>query len=224
MFQDGLTKVRDATASYFEDGKYFYLLNPSAYTYGYYGAFWRLDQSGVSLTQDVPNVFKVEDRVESIIKGVMMERVRSMLFMHADSAGHQNKFERDREILDYLQESLNWWNSYPPAITWHTFIDLPMPYYAIVEEGAVIKALEALGIYEAGKHFMYNDNGISITRDRSAKYQAIWNGLLANYVQHLKAMRTKYALDHVTIKGMFSSTTGFPRSLSRALRGVQKFS
>ena len=161
--------------------------------------------------------------VAPAVKGVMAERVRSMLYMHTDSGGFQNKFARDREILDYLQSSLNWWNAYPPALTFHGFLDLPVPYYAIVEEGAVIKALEALGIFEAGKHFMYNDNGISLTRDRSAKYQAIWNGLLSGYVQHLKSMRTRYALDNVTIKGVFSSTTGFQRSLSCALRGVQKF-
>lgn len=223
QFQTGSVKVQDAVATYSEDGKYFYILDAAGYAFGYYGAFWRLNQSGIDITQDVPNVFKVENRAESIVKGVMTERVRSMLFMHTDSSGFQNKFERDREILDYLQESLNWWNSYPPALTFHSFIDLPTPYYSIVEEGAVIKALEALGIFEAGKHFIYNDNGISLTRDRSAKYQAIWNSLLSNYVQHLKSMRTKYALDNVTMKGQFSSTTGFPRSLSRALRGVQKF-
>lgn len=223
LYQNGGTVIQDAVATHYEDGKYFYDLNPAGLAIGYYGAFWRLDQAGVYTTQDLPNVIKVESRAEAITKGVMAERVRSMLFMHSDSGGFQNKFPRDREVLDYLQISLNWWNAFPPAITWHTFLDLPAPYQSIVEEGAVIKALEALGIYEAGKHFMYNDNGISIVRDRSAKYQAIWNGLLTNYAQNLKAMRTKYALDHVTVLGIFSSTTGFPRSLSRALRGVQKF-
>lgn len=223
QYQDGVVRVHDAPVTHSSDGKYFYILDARSYSYGYYGAFWRLEQSGIEVTQDLPNVFKIEDSAESITKGVMAERIRSMLYMHSDSGGYVNKFPRDREILDFLQVSLNWWNAYPPALTWHNFMDLPMPYQSVVEEGAVIKALEALGIFEAGKHFIYNDNGISIQRDRSAKYQAIWNGLLQQYVQHLKAMRTKYALDHVTIKGVFSSTTGFPRSLSRALRGVQKF-
>jgi len=223
LYQTGECRIQDASATHDVDGRFYYQLNPGGYEYGYYGAFWQVDQNGIITTQDLPNVFKVEERSEAIVKGVMAERVRSMLYMHSDAGGYQNKFQRDREILDYLQESLNWWNAYPPAVTWHSFTDLPPSYYAIVEEGAVIKALEALGIYEAGKHFMYNDNGISITRDRSAKYQAIWNGLLTNYVQQLKAMRTKYAMDHVHMRGIFSSTTGFPRSLSRALRGVQKF-
>jgi len=223
QYQSGQVKVQDAATVHSSDGKYYYILDPTGYDFGYYGAFWRLQQSTFDITQDVPNIFKVEDRAESIIKAVMMERIRSMLYMHADSGGFQNKFPRDRELLDYLQNSLNWWNAYPPALTFHSFLDLPQPYQSIVEEGAVIKGLEALGIFEAGKHFMYNDNGISITRDRSAKYQAIWNGILANYVQNLKQMRTKFALDQVHAKGIFSSTTGFPRSLSRALRGVSKF-
>ena len=153
----------------------------------------------------------------------MLERVRSQLFMHQDAGGYINKFIRDRELLDHLQTSLNWWNSYPPAITFHTFLEVPQPYYSIIEEGAVINALIALGVFEAGKHFIYNDNGISLTRDRSGKYQAIYGQLMATYAQYLKAMRMKYALDHVNVRGLFSSTTGFPRSLSRALRGVQKF-
>ncbi len=224
QFQNGVTKISNGSTTHFKNGQFFYNLDAGGWDFGYYGAFWHLDTgSGIEVTQDLPNIFKVEDRAESIIKGVMAERVRSMLYMHTDSGGFQNKFPRDREILDYLQSSLNWWNAYPPALTFHNFTSLPGPYFSIVEEGAVIKALEALGIFEAGKHFMYNDNGISLTRDRSAKYQAIWNGLLSGYVQHLKSMRTKYALDNVTIKGVFSSTTGFPRSLSRALRGVSKF-
>lgn len=223
LFQDGAVKLTDVAGTWSVDGKYFYELDASSYSYGYYGAFWRLENAGIETTQDIPNVFKIEDRAETIIKGVMAERVRSMLYMHADSGGYQNKFPRDREILDFLQIGLNWWNAHPPALTFHNFIALPTPYQSIVEEGAMIKSLEALGIFEAGKHFMYNDNGISITRDRSAKYQAIWNGLLSNYSQQLKQMRTKYALDHFTAKALFSSTTGFPRSLSRALRGVQKF-
>jgi hypothetical protein len=144
--------------------------------------------------------------------------------MHADMGGFANKFPRDREVLDFLQDSLNWWNAYPPAITFHSFIDVPQPYYSIIEKGAVITGLTALGIYEAGKHFIYNDNGISLTRDRSAKYSGIFSALMQSYIINLKAMRTKYALDHVNMRGMFSSTTGFPRSLSRALRGVSKFS
>ena len=222
-YQNGTEVVTDAVTTYSTEGKFFYLLDAAGYSYGYYGAFWRLNQSGLDITQDIPNVFKVENRTESVTKAVMAERVRSMLYMHSDSGGFQNKFPRDRELLDFLQISLNWWNAHPPGLTFHNFLSLPSPYQSIVEEGAVIKGLEALGIFEAGKHFMYNDNGISITRDRSAKYQAIWNGLLANYSQHLKQMRTTYALDHFTAKALFSSTTGFPRSLSRALRGVQKF-
>jgi len=217
--------VSNAAGTHSVDGQYFYEINPTdSWQYGYYGAWWRSDASGVLTTQDIPNVFKVEDRRESIVKAQMAERVRSQLYMHADMGGFANKFPRDREILDFLQDSLNWWNAYPPAITFHNFLGIPAPYYSIIEKGAVITGLTALGVYEAGKHFIYSDNGISLTRDRSAKYAAVYGPLMQQYVANLKAMRTKYALDHVQIRGLFSSTTGFPRSLSRALRGVSKFS
>jgi hypothetical protein len=221
---DATPRVAAAVATHYANGQYFYEIDvDSTWPYGYYGAFWQADQSGLILAADVPNVFKIESTNESIIKGIMLERVRSQLYMHEDMGGFINKFPRNRELLDHLQTSLNWWNAYPPAITFHSFLDVPQPYYSIIEEGAVINALVAIGVFEAGKHFIYNDNGISLTRDRSGKYQAIFNQLMTSYIQNLKAMRTKYALDHVIARGLFSSTTGFPRSLSRALRGVSKF-
>jgi len=221
---DSIPRIENAIATYSNNGRYFYEIEvDNTWQYGYYGAFWQADQSGLIVSSDIPNVFKVENPRESIVKGVMLERVRSQMYMHQDMGGYINKYPRDRELLDHLQTSLNWWNAHPPAITFHTFLDVPQPYYSIIEEGAVINALVALGVFEAGKHFIYNDNGIALTRDRSGKYQAIFGQLMTSYSQHLKAMRTKYALDHVVARGLFSSTTGFPRSLSRALRGVQKF-
>lgn len=221
---DTSPRITNVVGTHYADGKFFYEIDvDSSWPYGYYGAFWQADQSGLIISQDIPNVFKIENPRESIIKGVMLERVRSQLYMHQDMSGYINKFPRDRELLDHLQTSLNWWNAHPPALTFHSFLDVPQPYFSIIEEGAVINSLVALGVFEAGKHFIYNDNGISLTRDRSGKYQAIFGQLMSSYAQHLKMMRTKYALDHVVARGLFSSTTGFPRSLSRALRGVQKF-
>ena len=225
QYQTGTVQVDNKLATSAGNGRFWYEISPdTTWEYGYYGAWWKSDALGLEATQDIPNVFKIEDRRESIIKAQMAERVRSQLYMHADMGGFANKFPRDREILDFLQDSLNWWNAYPPAITFHTFLAIPQPYWAIVEKGAVITGLTALGVYEAGKHFIYNDNGISLTRDRSAKYAGIFGPLMQMYITNLKSMRVKYALDHVNVRGMFSSTTGFPRSLSRALRGVSKFS
>lgn len=225
QYQTGTTLVNNQLVTSAGNGKYWYEISPNdSWLYGYYGAWWRSDALGLEATQDIPNVFKIEDRRESIVKAQMAERVRSQLYMHSDMGGFANKFPRDREILDFLQDSLNWWNSHPPGLTFHNFLGIPAPYYSIIEKGAVITGLTALGIYESGKHFIYNDNGISLTRDRSAKYAGIFGPLMQQYIANLKAMRTTYALDNVGVRGMFSSTTGFPRSLSRALRGVSKFS
>lgn len=221
--QTGATMINGAAAETDEAGKYFYTVNPSGWNYGYYGVWWKSDDPSVTISQDVPNIFKIENRQEGVVKGVLLEQVRSMLYMHADMAGFSNKFPRDRELLDHLQTSLNWWNAHPPALTFDDFISIPEPYHYLLTTGAVILGLQAVGIFEAGKHYIYNDNGISLTRDRSGKFQSIYATLLQTYAIQLKAARVKYAMDGFGVRGIFSSTTGYPRSLSRALRGTSKF-
>jgi hypothetical protein len=226
QYQSGQTVVSNAPATQDEFGKFYYEVNPnpSIWQYGYYGVWWRSDTPGVTISQDVPNIFRLENRTEGVMKGVMLERLRSMLYMHSDMGGFVNKFPRDRELLDHLQDSLNWWNGHPPALTFDDFTTVPTPYQYLLVQGAVIISLQSLGILESGKHYIYNDNGISLTRDRSGKYQGWYSAMLSQYAVQLKMARTKVALDGVRPRGLMSSTVGFPRSLSRALRGVSKFS
>lgn len=221
--QYGNYKVTNASALYLTDGVFAYELTvDDTWDYGYYAAWWRDDLSGYSITPDIPNIFKIESQKDAIAKAIMVERVRSSLYMHQDMGGFADKFPRDREILDYLQQSLNWFNAHPPILTLYSFSDLPENITYIIERGAVLSALIALGILEAGKHFSYNDNGLSLTRDRSGKYSQIYAALLQQYSADLKALKMKIGMSSIQPKGMFSSTTGFPRSLSRALRGVSK--
>ena len=103
QYQDGTALVSNAAATHSVDGKYFYEINPnSTWNYGYYGSWWKSDDGTITSTQDIPNVFKIEDRRESIVKAQMAERVRSRLYMHQDMGGFSNKFPRDREIVDIL--------------------------------------------------------------------------------------------------------------------------
>jgi len=205
-------------------GIYYYDYDTSGATFGYYGAWWKGTIDGTAITQDLPNPFKIESPREAVRKGVYLDRVRSKLYMHLDSGGFVNKFPRNREILDLMQNSLDWINAHPPHLTSFDYITLPDSFIYLLEMGTVILALQALGIFEAGKHFVYNDNGLSLTRDRSAKYMALYGAILQQYAKNLKDTKTIYSLNSVNMKGMFSSTTGYPRSLSRALRGTSKFS
>ena len=221
---DGNYRIVDEEGIRESTGRYYYEFTPSDYGPGYYGAWWTGDIEGVYTTQDVPNVFKIEDPAEAVNKAVYLEGVRSKLYMHMDMGGFVNKFPRDREIIDLMQNSLDWINAHPPSFTQFNFRNLPSQFDYLLEMGTVILALQALGIFEAGKHFVYSDNGISITRDRSGKYMSLYSGILQNYANSLKSVKTIYSLNNVKMHGMFSSTAGMPRSLSRALRGVSKFS
>ncbi len=222
QYQDGSYVLRNAVAQRSSTGIYYYEYTPSG-KYGYYGVWWTANIEGVNTTQDLPNPFKLEDTQEAIYKSRFMEGVRSKLYMHLDAGGFTNKFPRNRELIDLLQNSLDWINAHPPALTTFTFKTLPNQFHYLLEMGVVVLSLQALGVYEAGKHFVYNDNGIAISRDRSGKYLGLYSGILQQYATLLKNVKIKYALDNVGMRGMFSSTTGYPRSLSRALRGTSKF-
>ena len=220
--EDGSYKLQNVSAvSGSTPGVYFYDFTPDInWEYGYYGAWWNVD--GVT-TQDVPNPFKLEDTKEAVFKAKFMEGVRSKLYMHLDSAGFVNKFPRNREILDLMQNSLDWINGHPPILTLFNFANVPVTFHYLLEMGAVILALQSVGIFEAGKHYIYNDNGIAITRDRSSKYMQIYGTIMQQYSDLMKRTKLTYALHVIKPQGIFSSTTGYPRSLSRALRGVSKF-
>ena len=224
MYQNGTVKVAAGVGVWDSTGRYYYTITPNgSWAYGYYGAWWSGWINGVYTTQDVPNIFKVKDPAESIVEGVLLDAMRSKLFMQLDAGGYKNKYLSNREMLDFLQNGLDWFNAEPPLVTSFNFKTLPQPYYRVVELGGIIHALIGLEILEAGKHFSYSDNGISITRDRSGKYLSIYQSLTSSYLEELKRIKQMYAFNNVGMRGMFSSTVGYPRSLSRALRGVSKF-
>lgn len=224
MYQDGTTKVSGGVGIRDSLGVFYYPITADAsWKYGYYGAWWSGWINGVYTTQDVPNIFKIKDPAESIIEGVLVDAVRSKLNMHLDAGGYRNKYLSDREMLDFVQNGLDWFNAEPPLVTYFNFKSLPPVYYRTVELGAIIHALIGLEILEAGKHFSYSDNGISIVRDRSGKYLSIYQSIMSTYFEELKRIKQIYAMNNFGMRGMFSSTVGYPRSLSRALRGVSKF-
>jgi len=225
MYQDGTYQIVGGTGVRDSIGLYYLTITPNAsWKFGYYGAWWSGWINGVYTTQDVPNIFKLKDPAEAIVEGVLLDAMRSKLYMHLDAGGYRNKYLSNREMLDFLQNGLDWFNAEPPLVTAFSFVSLPQQYYRVVELGAIIHALIGLEILEAGKHFSYNDNGISITRDRSGKYLSIYQSLIQAYSEELRKIKQMYAFNNFGMRGLFSSTVGFPRSLSRALRGASKFS
>lgn len=150
----------------------------------------------------------------------------------------------DTELWLDLRLGLNFFNSYPPIITTFRFKDLynaslqasnngldPIApenedstsiYMHAIFMCAMFYSCLRLQWFEAGKHFRYSDNGISIERVKQADYANIAGGSVLQYItQVLPNLRKVLGLSRVSIKGQFSGMVAFPRSLTRGLRGTR---
>ena len=79
-----------------------------------------------------------------------------------------------------------------------------------------------LQFFEAGKHFDYNDNGISLSRKKQADYASIVGGSILQYINStLILIKKTLAFKRVNIKGLYSGMISYPRSLTRGLRGTR---
>src|SRR5271157_3798249 len=104
----------------------------------------------------------------------------------------------DTELWEDLRMGINMFNGYPPIQTYYSFQDI---YQASAQEKAtggdplapesestlsifvtsimmcsMFFTMLRLQVFEAGKHFRYNDNGVSIERVKQADYASITAG------------------------------------------------
>lgn len=138
------------------------------------------------------------------------------------------------ELWEDYRMGLNFFNTYPPIITTYSSVDL----YAgaanptletnesVLSTAVMVCAEFFAGIrlqwFEAGVHFEYSDNGISLMRKKQQDYAAIVNGSIMQFINiTLPVLRKTLAFDRVHPKGQFSGMIGFPRSLTRGLRGTR---
>jgi hypothetical protein len=150
----------------------------------------------------------------------------------------------DTELWEDLRLGINMFNTYPPSTTFYAFKDI---YVASQQEQAaggdpaapesesplsifltsimmcsMFFTMLRLQIFEAGKHFRYNDNGVSIERVKQADYGNIVAGSILQYITTvLPVQRKAIAFNSIGIKGQFSGLISFPRSLTRGLRGTR---
>ena len=127
----------------------------------------------------------------------------------------------DHELYLCLYEGLSFFNSYPPYQTKYTLENYPETVEGILFLCATLFFLIGIEIFEVGKHFQYNDHGLSLIRDKSGKYSAILGQINSMLSQILPNMKKQIALSSIRMRGQFSSTSGMPRSLERALRGTR---
>lgn len=138
------------------------------------------------------------------------------------------------ELWEDFRMGLNFFNTYPPIITTYTSTDLYQgsasptseDVTSVLSSTVVMCAEFFAGIrlqwFEAGVHFEYNDNGISLMRKKQQDYAAIANGSILSFINAtLPILRKTLAFQRITFKGQFSGQVGFPRSLTRGLRGTR---
>lgn len=150
----------------------------------------------------------------------------------------------DAELWEDLRLGINMFNTWPPSFTSLRYKDLYIPYKRAVDNGEDILTGEATDLnsqmlapifmcslfwtgirlqwFEAGKHFEYNDNGISIMRKKQADYANIVAGSVLAYLSaQLGLIKKSFKMHIIKPKGLFSGGVGMPRSLTRGLRGTR---
>jgi len=177
-----------------------------------------------------------------------IDRLRSFLSMRvipASGSSYQlNSKLSDDELWEDLRLGLNMFNTTPPIITTYSFNDLYSASSQAITRGedpfaptsetslsifmttVLMCSLFFTGLrlqwFEAGKHFRFNDNGISIERAKQADYANIVGGNILQYLSTtLPMIRRTLALESIKPKGLFSGLISFPRSLTRGLRGTR---
>lgn len=170
--------------------------------------------------------------------------LRGMLTMHfhtvagSDYSGISKL--GDEELWEDLRLGINFFNSYPPVVTTYSFEDLyknsrnyddpAAPEKETAESVLMTPVMMCslffvgmrLQFFEAGKHFEYNDNGISLSRKKQQDYASIVGSSILQYLNNQLAIIKKVtAFKSVSPMGLFSGMVSYPRSLTRGLRGTR---
>lgn len=167
-----------------------------------------------------------------------VDLLRSRLSMRTQRASGSNyrlpgQLSND-ELWEDFRMGLNYFNTFPPIVTTYTSDDLYGGSLSPTDEStstvlttSVMMCAEffagiRLQWFEAGVHFEYNDNGISLMRKKQQDYAAIVNGSILSFINAtLPVLRKTLAFQRISPKGQFSGQVGFPRSITRGLRGTR---
>lgn len=128
----------------------------------------------------------------------------------------------DEELKEDLVWALTSFNSWPPIMFSYSFVTLPEGLIGPVWALAEFKVGLRLQWFEAGKHFRYIDNGISIERVKQQDYANVGNTILSQLAGiNFKLVKQAYRISTMGIKGQFSSMISLPRSIFKSLRGTR---
>lgn len=87
------------------------------------------------------------------------------------------------DIAEYVENSVREFNATSPTtdISLESLDGIYHVYMEVIILGAVLQGLIAQGLLAVDQDFQYNDNGISLMIDHSAKLQSWWSALVQNY-------------------------------------------
>jgi hypothetical protein len=88
------------------------------------------------------------------------------------------------DVCEYIANSVREFNAQSPTtdIKLESFDGVFNIYKSVIIEGAIIQALVAQGLLAVDQDFQYNDNGISLAIDHSAKLQSWYTTILNQYI------------------------------------------
>lgn len=104
----------------------------------------------------------------------------------------------DEELICYLEIALDWWNSFPPETEGLYNLDIlyrqKPAWRTAVLWGAMVHALMALSINWVADEFDYSIGGISLSIDKSSKYESLKSNAEGNFEKstEAKSRTTKY--------------------------------
>jgi hypothetical protein len=104
----------------------------------------------------------------------------------------------DEEYLEYLERALDWWNMQPPEteelMTLDTLVSLKPAWRTAILQGAIQFAAMALQANWIVDEFDYSIGGISLSLDRSSKYESLKSNAEQMWQQSVeaKARTVKY--------------------------------
>lgn len=178
------------------------LLVPPGTSSGSYRIRWHIRQTLDDEEQEVVQEFGVSDpavcgdgqRIYSTCELGLIDRLRVMLrdnnpdrnyhFRPPEQEGVIKRYNRvfgyiweDYELVVYLQAALDWFNAFPPETEGiRTLNDLcarkPV-WTTFILWGAMVHALMALSINWVADEFDYSIGGISMSIDKSSKYESL---------------------------------------------------
>jgi hypothetical protein len=178
------------------------LIVPSSATAGTYRIRWTFREFVVAPLQMVVQEFAIIGASQSLSPTStaaqdMVDKLRTLLrdchpdrhyhFRPPEAEGRINNYNQifgqiweDEELLEYIERALDWWNMFPPMTGKINTIDLlvqsmPMWRTAILWQ-AIVHACFALQANWVADEFDYNIGGISLSLERSSKYESLRSG------------------------------------------------